>query len=383
MGQSQKSDSIEDLLIEIDSYISSFRDSTSKVVSKNWSPEEISFVLEPYNSSETPLFIEDYRKLFDKSHFKNQSQHIDSNLVDKLKLRLRIISMEIQLSQKTESGNLVLKQYLSKAPLAFCILKGEQLVLEYANDLYFEIIGKDNSSLGKPLKNILPELEEQGTLLSIRRVFSSGIPLQVEEIEIYLLKNGRRQKAFYSGTYQPLFENGKIAGLTIVFSDVTSIVKARNIIRESEKQFRILVKQSPVAMAILEGDDLVVQMANDRLLDLFWRKTLDEVLGKKLLDIFPELAEQKFPKLLKEVFHSGESYREEGVVAYVDSHDGRKTYNIDVQYSPLLDDSNNPFGIMITAIDVTLRTENLKQIEVAEKRKYRLLSDAMPQFIWM
>ena len=86
-----------------------------------------------------------------------------------------------------------------------------------------------------------------------------------------------------------------------------------------------------------------------------WRRELQEVQGKELLDVFPELKGQQFPLLLTRVLETGLTHKENEAVVYIDSDDGRNKYYLDFEYAPLLGQDKQVSGIMVTVNDVTAR----------------------------
>jgi len=50
----------------------------------------------------------------------------------------------------------------SQAPVAMCLLTGDDLIIENANPQILELWGRDSSVIGKPLFEALPEVKSQG-----------------------------------------------------------------------------------------------------------------------------------------------------------------------------------------------------------------------------
>ena len=150
--------------------------------------------------------------------------------------------------------------------------------------------------------------------------------------------------------------------------DITKEKEAAEIISKSEKQFRNLVLRSPVPMAIIKSKDYFIDVANDVMYDKMWRKKAEDIQGKKLLDVFPELKQQKYPELLNKVFTTGEASREIESVAYVQGDDGLRKFYLDYEYAPLFEIDNSVSGIIITVNDVTEKVEARQKIQDAEER---------------
>jgi len=181
-------------------------------------------------------------------------------------------------------------------------------------------------------------------------------------------------KVFYDENNQP----EKLIG---TIRDITEEKKYQQEIEESEKRLRNLIMNSPVPIAILRGQDFVIEMANFVLLDNIWKKHRADVEGKNLLQLFPELKKQKYAKLLHEVFQSGEVYTESESLIFIDNENGGAKLYVDFEFAPLRESDNSITGIRMTLIDVTEKVETRKKIEESETR-FRTLTESLPQLIW-
>ena len=181
-------------------------------------------------------------------------------------------------------------------------------------------------------------------------------------------------KVFYDANNQPEKLIGTIRNITIEKNHQQKV-------EESEKRFRNLVMQSPIPKAILRGKEMIVEMANVALLKNILQREESEVQGKSILDVFPELKQQKYAQLLDQVYTTGEIHSEyESLIFFNNNDDIHKLY-IDFEYAPLLEMDNSISGIKITIIDVTEKVEARKKVEESEKR-FRSLTESIPQLIW-
>ncbi len=257
----------------------------------------------------------------------------------------------------------------NQAPVAICILKGKDFLVESANDLYLQLVDKQQHFIGKKLFDSLPELQGQGIREMLSGVLNTGIPFIGNEVEVFLVRNGIKEKTYFNFTYQPFREgDGLVSGIIVVCTEVTSIVESKHKLQESENRLRNLIEQSPIPMTIFSGEEWIIDGANNALLKNIWKKELSEVQGKKLLDVFPELKQQQFPKLLKQVFETGVTYKENEAIAYVNSAEGMNAFYLDFEYAPLFDLEKKVFAIMVTVNDVTEKVEARKKIAEAEER---------------
>lgn len=181
-------------------------------------------------------------------------------------------------------------------------------------------------------------------------------------------------KVFYDENNNP----EKLIGTT---RDTTPEKKHQQELEDSEKRFRNLVMQSPVPKAILRGNDMVIEMANVVLLKNIWKRNENEVQGKKIFDIFPELKDQKYAELLNDVYTTGNVHSEAESLLFIDGKDGGHEMYIDFEYAPMREKDDTISGIKMTIIDVTEKVLARKKIEESEKR-FRSLTESIPQLIW-
>ncbi|MEO6040225.1 MAG: PAS domain-containing protein, partial [Saprospiraceae bacterium] len=198
-----------------------------------------------------------------------------------------------------------------------------------------------------------------------------GIKSPIDQVERRVLAKG---KAVFNENQEPYRFSGTL-------QDITDQLVAWGKVQESEKRFRNLVLQSPVPMAIFRGGDQVIEMANVVMLEKIWRRKESEVIGKKLLQVFPELVEQKYPELLRQVFTTGQLHRENESIAYIQGDDGLKKFYLDFDLTPLLETDQSVSGLMVTMSDVTEKVEARKKVEEAEER-LRLAAEAAEMSTW-
>lgn len=162
---------------------------------------------------------------------------------------------------------------------------------------------------------------------------------------------------------------------TLVQEQATESLDTKDTLKRAieNSQFQYMVMHSPIAMCVFKSRDLYIEIANDTMLQKIWRKNFNEVQGKRLLEVFPELKEQKYIQLLYNVMDTGIAYTEAESVAYVDSHDGRKTYYFDYEYAPLRDTAGIINGIMCTVSDVTDKVKARDDKEFAQKKQAQLI----------
>ncbi|MDW8850502.1 PAS domain-containing protein [Flavobacterium sp. MMLR14_040] len=271
---------------------------------------------------------------------------------------------------------------VQQVPLGIAILKGRDLIVDMANPTYLQIIDKqENDILDKPLFNSVPEAKESTEPLLLN-VLETGNPYFTDEFSVTLNRYGKQELCYFNLVFHPLKEeNDTISGVIVAAYEVTETVKTRHFISESEAAFRKLVMQSPIAMAIFRGKNHTIEMANNTMMHVIWQKTEEETIGKPILEVFPELAEQKYPELLDDVVNNAKIIKEKEAVAYVNIKGKLQKFYLDYQYTPLFEKDGEVSGVMVTVNDVTDKVEARKKVEDAEERA-RLAAEIAEIVTW-
>ncbi|MEO6838469.1 MAG: PAS domain S-box protein [Ginsengibacter sp.] len=288
----------------------------------------------------------------------------------------------IDASKKIEESERRFRELVQQAPLSIAILRGADFIVELANDAYMLLVDRTSDQLiGRPIFEALPEVKEVIAPI-FKEVIHTEIPFHGNEFLIPIKRMGKLEHGYFNFVYHPLKdEDGKISGMMVVAMEVTNTVTAKHLLVESEKHFRNMVMQSPIPMTILRGNKYIIESANRAMLENVWRKSEVEVIGKPILEVFPELKEQKYPELLKKVFTSGETHREKESIAIIGGDDGIKKFYLDFEYSPLFEPDGKTSGIMITVTDVTDKVLARKKVEEDEER-LRLATEGTGTATW-
>ena len=279
-----------------------------------------------------------------------------------------------RMEEEVEETNLRFLNNIKQAPVAMCIFRGKKHVVEIANERMLELWGKtENEVTGKPIFEGLPEAKGQGLEELIDRVFKTGEKFIAYERFIKLPRDGHLESTYINFVYEPLKNpDGTMSGIIAVASEVTWQVNARKQIELSEAWFRSMVTQMPMAMVVLKSPEQIIEIANNAMLKR-WNKEGQDLTGKKLVEVFPEIKEHKFPALLDQVYKTGEIYRELEAVSYIHDVNGTQTYHIDFEYTPLLGPDGKVSGVIATENDVTERVTARKQIEQSRARYHNLI----------
>lgn len=165
--------------------------------------------------------------------------------------------------------------------------------------------------------------------------------------------------------------SGEVTGLASVSPNITERKKIEQNLRESERRFRLLIEEAPVATCLFVGRELRVEVVNATMIG-HWGKG-SSVLGKKIVDILPELDGQPFLQILDNVFMSGKTYEQKAAAATLEVGGVSSTYYFDFTYKPLRDATGAVYAIMAMSVDVTGQVTDQNELKASEER-YRMLS---------
>lgn len=283
---------------------------------------------------------------------------------------------------------------LMKSPFAFAVLKGKNMVITLANDSVKEMWGKGKDLEGKSLLEVLPELKDSEFPSLLDHVYTTGIPFSGEEILAPVFRNGKLEDVYFNFVYQPYLEADEtISGVTVIAYEVTAsvIVKkaleakleaeknAMKMVEESDKRYNMMLMNSPFTFAVLKGKDLIIDLANDQIKEVWGRG--NDIEGKSLLEIMPELKNSTFQDMLDEVRATGIPFHGIEVQSPKNMHGNiKEEYFFNFVFQPYLEADQTISGITIIGNEVTEQVIAKRKVEENEKNLRQIL-DSMPQKI--
>ena len=143
-----------------------------------------------------------------------------------------------------------LRRLFDQAPSFMTFLRGPEHVFEMSNAAYYQVVGH-RDILGKPVREALPEVVEQGFPELLDQVFESGEPFVGREVEVRLQKTPGEdlETAYLDFIYQPVTgPEGEVIGIFVQGHDVTEKKKARDRLRQQKGELEELHKQRQLAL---------------------------------------------------------------------------------------------------------------------------------------
>lgn len=279
------------------------------------------------------------------------------------------VTQELMTRKKLEESETKIRALMQSAPFPIGVYEGPDMRITMVNQAIIDVWGKGSELIGKTYREVLPELESQEIYPQLDSVYKNGEPFHARNQRVDLVVDGKPKTFYFNYSFTPLFDlDGKVYGVMNTAADVTDLNIAKQKVEQSEQNFRNMVKQAPVAMAIMTGPDHVVSVANDLILDL-WGKTPDAVINKPIFEGLPESRGQGLEELLQNVYTTGQPFvANELPIVLHRSGRNEKVYQNFV-YEPYRDSNGNILGVLFITIDVTSQVLARHQIEEVVKER--------------
>ena len=221
----------------------------------------------------------------------------------------------------------------------------------FYNDAYRRSIGPERhpGSLGRPAREVWDEIWD---IIGpqIEQVMAGRGATWHENQLVPITRNGRREDVYWTYSYSPIDDetapNG-VGGVLVTCSETTQRVVA-------ERRLAQMFEQGPSFMAMLEGPEHRIELANPSYLELVGER---DVVGKTVADILPDAVQQGYLDLLDTVFRTGRPFSSAGARFAAQSFPGSSIGErfVDFVYQPIKDHKGKVTGIFVEGSDVTER----------------------------
>lgn len=272
------------------------------------------------------------------------------------------------------------------------------------NDAYCAVTERRREELiGRGLFEMFPNDGDAGRRLreSLERVIASGqphsIPLIPYPIPLPISQGGGIEMRYWTAVHTPLFDaagrtlfvvqntvditdlqrlktiaygpgEAPAAGESPILQRAREVERANQLLQEEERNLRDLFMQAPGFMAVISGPELVFTMVNRSYQQLIGHRP---VIGKPLLEALPEISDQGFDHLLRQVMASNEPFIGSAVSVRLERVAGAPPEErfLDFIYQPMQGADGAVWGVFIEGSDVTDR--------VHAERQQKLLVDEL------
>jgi len=293
------------------------------------------------------------------------------NKVDRVMILGIEVTEQVMARMSVEKNEQKVRALVESAPFPIGVYVGREMRIELANQSIIEAWGKGPDVVGKTYSEVLPELANQKIYEQLDQVFSTGKAFHARNQRVDIQVEGKLQPFYFNYSFTPVFDSdGNVYGVMNTAAEITDLVLAKQKAEQSEKNFRNLIKQAPVAMCLLLGPKHVVEVANKSIMDL-WGRPEEASLHRPVMDVVPEAREQGFEQLLDNVYNTGEPFYANEMPAVLLRNGRQETLYLNFVYEPYKDAAGNILGVIAIAIDVTQQVLARQKIEevVAERTK--------------
>ena len=194
------------------------------------------------------------------------------------------------------------------------------------------------------------------------------------------MRNGEVRHFDY--IYTPVFdEEGNVKAIAGSTRDITEQNLAAQQIEDDRRRWRELLIQTPAGVALLTGPDHRIEWINPEYGRLVG-KSREELIGKTVLQVFPEVEGQVYVELMDGVYRTGMPFR--GKEAFLQLRRGQAELQdiyIDFVYLATRDIEGKIDGVFVHVNEVTDLVVARKRVEASEER-FRLAFKAIEGIVY-
>ncbi len=292
----------------------------------------------------------------------------------------------------SEKNQKQLQNIFQHAPAAIAVYEGSEYKYILANKAYEKLTNRKAADLlGKSFHEVFPELTGTGAFELFDNIFKNEESFTAPEYAAMVdIKNdGVLKQCYFNFSMESLKNDlGEIYAIISMSYDITEQVEARKKIEESdkalrasqealkrnEKQLQNIFNTTTVAIGVLEGPEYKYSLVNPVTCQIT-NRTKEELLGKTVKQVFPEVEAQGIFKLYDEVYNTGIPFAINELPMQMDLlRDGIvRPYFLDLSCNALRNSDDQIYALLLTAVNVTYQVEARNKIEESEKQQAFLL----------
>jgi len=302
----------------------------------------------------------------DKEGFFNfiyQPYREDDGSVNGVMILCQDVTEGVVARKELEASEQAVRSIIESAPFPIGIYTGREMRIAFVNQSIINVWGKGPDVVGKIYAEVLPELANQNIYMQLDKVFMTGEPFHARNQRVDLMVDGRLQPFYFNYSFTPLYDaSGSIYGVMNTAADVTDLFSAKQQVEQSERNFRSMIRQAPVAMCLLGGANHIIEEANDLMIEI-WGKYRGDVMGKPVFEALPEARQQGLEDLLCKVYQTGETFIASERPVVLQRHGKEETVYQNFAYQPYRDGENSVVGVIAISVDVSHQVVARQKIE--------------------
>lgn len=275
----------------------------------------------------------------------------------------------IKTSRKAVDTQHQILSFIESAPFPIGVYMGEEMQIAFANKAIIDVWGKGRDIIGKLYREVLPELEDQYIFQQLAGVYNTGVPFHAKNQRVDLVVDGKPTIYYFNYSFTPLYDsNGKVYGVMNTAADVTDLNLANQRFEQSERNFRSIILQAPVAMCLLLGPDHVIEIANSMMIKL-WGKQEEKVMKKPVFEALPDAREQGLEELLDHVYKTGEAVTAYERPVTLIRNGKEDTVYQNFVYEPYRNTDGEIAGVLAISLDVSAQVLARKEVETLVQKR--------------
>ncbi|MCY1078119.1 PAS domain S-box protein [Archangium lansingense] len=277
-----------------------------------------------------------------------------------------------QLSE-SEAQRERLAALFQEAPALIFVLQGPEHILTMANPRLHQAIGA-REILDKPLREALPELEDQGFRVLLDNVYRTGEPAVGHEVRVWVYRDGGLPvECFFNFVYAPnRGADGKVEGVFVHAVEVTELVRERQKTEEALALLDTLLTTAPVGLSFMDRELHYVRV-NQMLADIIGAP-IENILGQGVNEVIPGLATQLEP-MRRKVLETGQPVLGQEVTGTTPATGGEIHHWL-INHAPVRNRAGEVFLVASAVLDITER----KRAESATEERFRLLVEGVEDY---
>ena len=300
------------------------------------------------------------------------------------------LGREQQARAEVEAQRHHLQQVLRHLPAQIATYHGPDYVYDFVNIRYTQPL-PTRRYLGRPFREVLPEVADQGLLSVFDHVYHSGEPYHLPEQELWLdlQGTGHPEQLYLDFFLYPLRDaTGTIYGLLDFSYEVTAQVRARQQVEQLNNELearvrartgelevarqaaeaqqhylRHIFEQAPVAICLMRGPQAVVELLNQHGAALVG-STPAQVIGHPIRQALPALNDQGFEALYARVMLGETLVFDEMPITFHRAHTGQSNHGYyHHTYQPWREETGAIVGVINIGVEVTEQVRARQQVQ--------------------
>ena len=281
--------------------------------------------------------------------------------------------------------------YNSPATMLIISINAPSYIILDANNAYLSLTNTPREYLiGKPFFEVFPtnpadtiSRNIERSMFSFDRAIKSKVPhvMSNYRYDIPIPDTAEFEERYWTTSNTPILGNkGEVLYVIHSTLDVTIPFKLAEKekaedLRNRERMLSSTFMQSPVGIAIFKGPDYIVDLINPPFCEIYG-KTVEEMKGRPIFDIFSHAKGMGFETLLDRVRLTGESYQGLGLPTPLVRNGNAGTAYLNFVYEPYRENDGTISGVIAVATEITDKLIAKQKIEDAEERA-KLAVDAV------